>query len=161
MKQKTDVITLSSTTPEQVTTARESNLSSYRILVVDPSREIRMLIATFLRGYGFTVETQPGGMEALLQLYFAEDRFSLVITEIELSPGLTGYDFINSIRKFAPDIPIMAMTDQTVQSKNIFDQVVIKPFLLKSMLKKCLTLLPDVVLPERWHPPHQTVFDVI
>ena len=152
--EKNDVIALDSTTPEQITSTREGNLSSYRILVVDPSREIRMLLATFLRGYGFTVETQPGGMEALLQLFFAEDRFSLVITELELSLELTGYDLTNSIRRFDPDIPIMAITDQRVLSNNIFDQVVTKPFHLKPFLKKCLALLPDAVLPERWQAPY-------
>ena len=79
------------------------------ILVVDDDREIRDLLARFLRKHDFRVDSAADGREMWRQL--DNGRFDLVVLDLML-PGMHGIEVCRGIRKFS-QVPIIIVTAQT------------------------------------------------
>jgi len=54
------------------------------VLIVDDQAEIRSLLQTVLRHYGFNVWIAPGGWEALLLYRQIQDRVNLVLLDVDM-----------------------------------------------------------------------------
>ena len=81
---------------------------SGRVLLVDDSRDVRLLVEAFLRKGGFLVHTAANGYEALAAMADG-DRFDLIITDY-IMPGLDGLALIREARHFQPDLPALIIS---------------------------------------------------
>jgi CheY-like chemotaxis protein len=81
-----------------------------RILVVDDDRDARGLIAEFLVGEGFAVETARDGRAAMQRL----DRFDadLVVTDFEM-PAMDGIELIRRVQETEAFRPALLLTGRS------------------------------------------------
>jgi DNA-binding response OmpR family regulator len=76
------------------------------VLVVDEDGEMRSLLLDGLRSEGYVLREARDGEEAFhLALRAVPD---LILTEIRMAAG--GIDYINRLRAFVPNCPIVVMT---------------------------------------------------
>jgi PAS domain S-box-containing protein len=78
-----------------------------KILLVDDEEVVRDVIALFLRHQEHEVEVTSSAIEALRMV--REQRFDLVITDHAM-PGMTGGNFVATLRSAGFDIPIVMLT---------------------------------------------------
>lgn len=80
-----------------------------RVLVVEDEALLRDLLAQMLAGSGFAVSTAANALEAR-QLFDQED-FDALILDINLGPGLDGYDLAEALLRERPDIGVLFLTN--------------------------------------------------
>ncbi|WP_413288579.1 response regulator transcription factor [Bdellovibrio sp. HCB337] len=84
--------------------------SNATILVVEDEQEIRELMALHLLRQGFKVKECSSAEEA--QSEFQKQKFNLVILDWML-PGISGFDFLNLIKKSATPTNVLMVTAKT------------------------------------------------
>ncbi len=117
--------------------------NSPHLLIVDDDREIRDLLARFLRKHGYRVDTAPDGrvMTKLLEA----GRFDLVVLDIML-PGEDGLSLCRRLRATS-DLPIVMLTavgddtDRIVGLELGADDYVTKPFNPRELLARVKAVL--------------------
>jgi PAS domain S-box-containing protein len=78
-----------------------------KILLVDDEEVVRDVIALFLRHEEHEVEVTPSAIEALRLV--REQHFDLIITDHAM-PGMSGGNFVATLRSASFDIPIVMLT---------------------------------------------------
>ncbi|MCP4105760.1 MAG: response regulator [Desulfobacteraceae bacterium] len=80
---------------------------SGKILVVDDEPDILEIISSILTKKGFSVESAPGGREAIER--FKSEPFDLVLTDIRM-PGTDGFEVMKQVRSMDREAEIIIMT---------------------------------------------------
>ncbi|MBR3517420.1 MAG: response regulator [Lachnospiraceae bacterium] len=83
------------------------------VLVVDDDPMSRNVIKGLLKPTDIFVTTAVGGEEALRKI--ADSDFNVVLLDLDL-PGMDGMEVIQKIREEHPDLPVYALTDQTMET---------------------------------------------
>lgn len=85
----------------------ENTMRKHKILVVDDEPSVLDTVAALLDSFGYCVTAcdHPGSALVKLQL----DRFDVVLTDINM-PGMSGIRFLETIRSFNVEIPVILMT---------------------------------------------------
>jgi CheY-like chemotaxis protein len=85
-----------------------------RLLVVEDSEDIRLLLAELLGDEGYTVHTAANGREALDYLAHAEELPDLILLDL-MMPEVDGREFREAQEKTAriSHIPVLLMTAAT------------------------------------------------
>lgn len=78
-----------------------------RVLVVDDTKNIRMLLSTCLKSEGFDVLCAGTGKEALKLI--TEGNIDLIFLDIKM-PEISGTEVLKHIRSLNMDIPVVIMT---------------------------------------------------
>lgn len=78
-----------------------------KILVVDDTKNIRMLLTKCLEHEGYQVETASDGQEALDM--FRKNKYNLAFLDIKMSK-LSGTEVLKSIREIGIDTPVIIIT---------------------------------------------------
>ena len=113
------------------------------ILIVDDDREIRDLLARFLRKHGFRVETAADGKAMFRTL--SAGRFDLVVLDLML-PGEDGLSLCRRVRADS-DLPIVMLTaigedtDRIVGLEMGADDYLAKPFNPRELLARIRAVL--------------------
>lgn len=113
------------------------------ILVVDDDREIRDLLARFLRRHGFRVTAAADGREMFEAL--ATGRIQLIVLDLML-PGEDGLSLCRRVRG-ASDVPIVMLTalgedtDRIVGLEMGADDYLAKPFNPRELLARVRAVL--------------------
>jgi CheY-like chemotaxis protein len=99
---------------------RVAGRKSPRILLVDDSPELAMLVRTYLRGTGWQLDVVESGERAVAQA--STERYDVVLMDIDL-PGLDGATAAHAIRaaelaRGVSPTPIIAMTAFDPESSN-------------------------------------------
>jgi len=117
--------------------------SAPHVLVVDDDREIRDLLARFLRGHGYRIETAADGREMFAAL--GTGRFDLVVLDLML-PGEDGLSLCRRVRADS-DLPIIMLTavgedtDRIVGLEVGADDYLPKPFNPRELLARIRAVL--------------------
>ena len=117
--------------------------SGPHILVVDDDREIRDLLARFLRKHGFRVETAADGKAMFRAL--SAGRFDLAVLDLML-PGEDGLSLCRRVRAES-DLPIVMLTaigedtDRIVGLEVGADDYLAKPFNPRELLARIRAVL--------------------
>jgi DNA-binding response OmpR family regulator len=104
----------------------------YRILVVDDSHLILRVVASTLEEAGFQVSTAASGEEAL-QLIHRFGLPHLALVDINMPPGMDGFEFCEAVHEFS-DLPIIMLTaidheETIIQALDQFaEDYITKPF---------------------------------
>ena len=79
------------------------------ILVIDDNEEVRSIVTTVLRNFGFAVREAAGG-ESAIQLVL-EEKPDLIISDVRM-PGMDGHHLLSAIRELQSTaaIPFILMT---------------------------------------------------
>ena len=80
-----------------------------RILLVEDNAEVATVTAQMLGSMGFTVETTDRGRKALDRLR-ADPDVDLLLTDVVMPEGMTGFDLAMQVRARLPALPIILMS---------------------------------------------------
>jgi EAL domain-containing protein (putative c-di-GMP-specific phosphodiesterase class I) len=78
-----------------------------RVLLVDDDDAVRRDYAKVLKRLGYEVETAAEGAIALTMV--AQGEFDVIVSDVNM-PGMTGLEFLRSVRERNLDIPVILMT---------------------------------------------------
>jgi DNA-binding response OmpR family regulator len=101
-----------------------------KILIVDDSAELTLLLQKALSREGYQVEVADNGLEGLRQAH--DLRPDLVLLDI-MMPGMSGFDMLSRLREFST-VPVIMLTALGEAQKKIHgldkgaDDYVTKPF---------------------------------
>ncbi|HSR17920.1 MAG TPA: ATP-binding protein, partial [Ignavibacteriaceae bacterium] len=115
-----------------------SNNHKKQILFVDVDDTSKRIVKTFLRNL-FAVETASDRISALKKIRSGE--YSLILLDINLGSGGTGYEILNEIRRLKnyDNVPVIAVTAYAMAAEKAtilaegFDDYISKPFSKKEL----------------------------
>jgi len=102
-----------------------------KILYIDDDESFIDLIKIILSE--FKLEIAHNGLEGVSAI--SNGEYDLVITNIQM-PIMDGIDAAKMIRKISPKTPIIACTAHDLDETDIFDDVIKKPIIKKTMIDK-------------------------
>ena len=118
------------------------------ILVVDDESEIVQIISTVLRQNGWEVVSAADGLEGVAAFLNHSGQIKAVVTDMVM-PNLDGLGLIRSLRKLAPDLPILVSSgysnDQSREALNALrvEAFLKKPFSARQLVAQVISLLYD------------------
>jgi DNA-binding response OmpR family regulator len=116
---------------------------SRKILVVDDTRNVQVMLRDFLSGQDFEVIEAYDGLEALEMLH--KDSPDLVLLDIMMA-NMDGYQFISQLRRTS-SIPVIMITAKQQEADIIkgfdlgADDYITKPFRLRELLVRMRAVL--------------------
>lgn len=122
----------------------------YRILMVDDDREMVTLGKLILEREGFEVLSAYDGVEGLELLNAPDSNIDLVLLDI-MMVGMNGWQVLEAIKNSEEHqhLPVIMLTarhyledeSETSTYSHLFDDYVVKPFVVRDLLGKISTLL--------------------
>ena len=116
-----------------------SVLENRHILVVEDNKINQMITRKILEKRNIICQVADNGMDAI-KLVESND-FDVVLMDIHM-PGISGIEATQEIRKFKPDLPIIALTAVTIE-ENLdefyrvgFNEIIPKPFKTEEFFEK-------------------------
>jgi CheY-like chemotaxis protein len=114
-------------------------VGSHAVLVVEDHKDLRELVALFLRFHGYEVVQAANGAEAVQNAVSADPKF--ILLDIRL-PDMNGVEVARRILRLKPDIPIVGWTADYVSNSYRdtllqagFIDCLQKPFSLSEVLR--------------------------
>ena len=110
-----------------------------RILVVEDSKDLNLLIVKTLKKAGYSVDGCYDGEEAKLHLLGAE--YDAILLDI-MMPKLNGYDLLEQLREQGIDTPVLFLTAKDAISDRVkgldlgADDYLVKPFDFDELLAR-------------------------
>lgn len=114
-----------------------------RILIVDDTKNVQVMISDFLGGQDFEVLTASNGREALDVVH--QNEPDLILLDI-MMPTMDGYQFIGQLRRES-SIPVIMITARQQEADIIrgfelgADDYITKPFRLRELLVRIRAVL--------------------
>ncbi len=114
-----------------------------KILVVDDTRNIQVMLTDFLSSQDFEVFTASDGREAMAAVQTANP--DLILLDI-MMPNMDGYQFITQLRR-SSEIPVIMITAKTAEVDLIHgfdlgaDDYITKPFRMRELLVRLRAVL--------------------
>jgi DNA-binding response OmpR family regulator len=114
-----------------------------KILVVDDTRNVQVMLSDFLSGHDFEVLTAADGREALEVVQ--RENPDLVLLDI-LMPNMDGYQFLTQLRRTS-SLPVIMITAKQQEADIIrgfdsgADDYITKPFRLRELLVRMRAVL--------------------
>src|SRR3712207_4354597 len=122
--------------------------SALKILVVDDEADLRALLERSFAREGHEVVSVPDGEQALEQA--AGDGFDIVLLDVALGPGPSGYDVARELRARRNGVPIIMLTALDSEADAVqgleagADDYVTKPFGLAELRSRIRAVLRRV-----------------
>jgi len=118
---------------------------SYKLLVIDDSKEVVEMLCQFLDKKNYDVVSASNGLDGLKLLEAEQQGFNLVITDLVM-PNISGVGVISIIKKKYPNISVIAISGwgkhpEMLASEAHADVVLGKPFELTELDKFITDLL--------------------
>jgi DNA-binding response OmpR family regulator len=131
---------------------------SFRILLVEDDRTLRIGLGDALASEGHAVVAAADGHEARAVL--REQRFDLVVLDVML-PGPSGLELLRELRARDADTPVLLLTARGEEGDKVLglelgaDDYVTKPFSLRELLARVKAMLrrrerPDAALVQQF-----------
>jgi len=114
-----------------------------KVLVVDDTRNVQVMLSDFLNGQGFEVLTASDGYEALEAVQ--QHNPDIVFLDI-MMPNMDGYQFISHLRRQS-SIPVIMITAKQQEADVIHgfdlgaDDYITKPFRMRELLVRMRAVL--------------------
>ena len=80
-----------------------------RVLVIDDTKNIRILLSTCLELRGYEVITADNGLEALNIINNTNEAIDLIFLDIRM-PGISGTEVLKNIKEARMSCPVVIMT---------------------------------------------------
>lgn len=118
----------------------------FKILVVEDQKEIRDLIAKYLKKEGYDVVVASQGFEALE--IFENQDIHLILLDV-MMPGIDGFEVLTQIRKIS-EVPVIMITAKQEEIDRLrgfnlgVDDYVVKPFSPRELVKRVQVFLKRI-----------------
>ena len=115
-----------------------------RILVVEDTKDMNLLIVKTLKKAGYTVDGCYDGEEAKLHLLGAQ--YDAILLDI-MMPKLNGYDFLKYLREKGHETPVLFLTAKDAVADRVkgldlgADDYIVKPFSIMEMVSRVKAVL--------------------
>nr|CRH06858.1 putative response regulator modulated histidine kinase with PAS sensor domain [Candidatus Magnetococcus massalia] len=128
------------------TYTKPTSHQKYSFLVVDDNQNAREILASMLKGFGYSVALAASGEEALEAIHAAKEPFDMILMDWKM-PGLNGIETAKQIRlqEHAERVPTIIMVsaygrDEVMQQAEVvgLDAFLVKP-VNPSMLLNAIT----------------------
>jgi CheY-like chemotaxis protein len=120
-----------------------------RVLLVDDEAEVRVMLASFLKGAGFSVRAVCEG-EAALALLAAGEPFDVLVTDFAM-PGLDGMELVAQARRIRPDLPVLVVSgyseSERLEAAGSQVRVLRKPFRRQALVQEVSALVESGTRP--------------
>jgi DNA-binding response OmpR family regulator len=127
---------------------------SRKILVVDDTRNVQLMLTDFLSSQDFEVLTASDGREALDAV--RDSTPDLILLDI-MMPNMDGYQFITQLRRTS-DLPVIMITAKQQEADLIHgfdlgaDDYITKPFKMRELLVRMRAVLRRAAVKETEAP---------
>ena len=121
-----------------------------QILVVDDDEEVKNMIADFLTLNGYSAIAMTNPIEAVSYFKSNAENIPLVVTDIEMN-YMNGIELIKSMKNIKQDLKVLAIsayTKEKVESVEMIDMFIHKPFSGKLLTAAIGKLIGDTVTDE-------------
>ncbi|HQN62610.1 MAG TPA: response regulator transcription factor, partial [Flexilinea sp.] len=114
-----------------------------KVLVIDDTRNIQIMLRDFLESQGFEVEIAGDGIEAFDSIERSQP--DLILLDI-MMPNMDGCQFISQLRKTS-DLPVIMITAKQQEADIVHgfelgaDDYITKPFKLRELLMRMRAVL--------------------
>lgn len=125
-----------------------------KVLVVDDTKNVQILLTDFLSGQGFAVFTAGDGREALETV--KQENPDIILLDI-MMPNMDGYQFISYLRRES-DVPVIMITAKQQEADLIrgfdlgADDYITKPFRMRELLVRMRAVLRRAAQKESSEP---------
>lgn len=79
------------------------------VLLVEDGLELLMLMGDLIESLGFDVLSAKSGTDAL-ELLTAETTCDLLLTDIQMPTGISGFQLVDAVRQHRPNLPVIYMS---------------------------------------------------
>ena len=90
--------------------ARDPEARRQRAMVVDDDPLSTIVLVTMLTEAGFDVQTTSSAEDYLCQYAASNGRVDVLVTDINMPGGMSGFDLLNHMRKIDPSLSVVVMT---------------------------------------------------
>ena len=90
-----------------------SNRRHVALLLVEDDDLVRVTVTMTLEDFGFTVAEAATGEAALQQLEAGLDA-DILVTDIDLGPGINGLQLADQVRASRPELPVVFVTGRMI-----------------------------------------------
>jgi DNA-binding response OmpR family regulator len=113
------------------------------VLLSDDNRSLREMVASLLTAYGFRVLQATNGNQALQICQAYNQDIDLLLTDIEMGPGLTGIQLAEQLQRERPETKILLMSGACSESAIRVHgwEFIQKPFLPEGLKQKVTSVL--------------------
>lgn len=120
------------------------------ILLVEDDADVRLMVRGLLEASGYQVWEAADGREALNVWKTAASQIDLLLTDLIMPGGLTGWELADKIRAQRPDLKVILMSgygpDQT-GTIQLHSYILQKPFTLENLTEIVRNCLDAACLP--------------
>jgi PAS domain S-box-containing protein len=139
-----------------------------RVLAVDDEPKLRAMIDAMLRLQGHEV-IQAASAEEALQLIEESDPFDLVITDVSMGPGMSGWDLADRVHERWPALPLAlvsgwgAQIDREEAQRRGVAFVLAKPYRMADLrnMVSSVSQAADAPVPESRRPSATSACDAV
>jgi CheY-like chemotaxis protein len=100
---------------------------SESILLVDDNTEMRTVARRHLVSLGYRVSEADSG-PAALEVLLAGDSFDLLLTDVVMPDGMTGYQLADAARRLQPGLKVVFTTGYSWSEASTADPMIHKPY---------------------------------
>ena len=110
--------------------------TALRICLVEDDGLVRDTLIMVLEDEGMLVSALTSGEAALAFLQGAPDPPDLVVSDVNLGPGIDGVELLTALRQIWPDLPAVLISGRPAPSHNLGarGRFVPKPFALQDLM---------------------------
>jgi len=114
------------------------------VLVVEDEEPLRWLVMEVLRHSGYTVYAAANGAEALALWHEHRDEIEMLLSDIMMPQGMSGYELADKITRERPRLPVLFTSGYPMDGKNspvpgrCFLQKPYDPMALAQAVRECL-----------------------
>jgi len=128
-----------------------SRATTGQVLVVDDEPHVLTMACTMLESQGFKVKGCHSGEAALVLMESAmqqEDRFDVMVLDLTLPGGMSGFDALEFVLRLDPDISVIACSGYFQEDARDlcqaigFSDILQKPYSIEALcaiVRRCLT----------------------
>ena len=113
------------------------------VLLVEDENLIRMLLTDVMTEAGFEVLDTPDA-ESALALAKTSDLPQVIVTDVDLGPGMDGFAFVKAARRLWPTVPVLLMsgvaTNFAGRCCGMDERFLYKPFSLHVFMQNVIDL---------------------
>ncbi len=86
-----------------------------RVMVVEDNDDVLQTLAKSIQGLGYDVYTAATGPDALNLIATQNLQPTILLTDVQMSDGMTGCDLANSVHAIAPDCQVLIMSGEAIE----------------------------------------------
>jgi CheY-like chemotaxis protein len=122
------------------------------ILLVEDDADVRLVVRGFLESSGYQVWEAANGREAMNVWKTTASQIDLLLTDLIMPGGLTGWELADKLRAERPNLRVILMSGYCLDEAGkiqLFSYILQKPFTFENLTEIVRNCLDTPCLPRR------------